>query len=259
MTPLKHTIIYMIVFCLIFLGLSYLVSVNKELVFYSANSAWISNDFLLSCFTGIFASLMVLITTEIYKFFQMRRSMEQWLFVQMVTIYSQLHIAEKSIQDSLSSTERVPTNLLHYLSYTIKQVTPGLRAFDFNPWFKTKSVNAIIKIIKRLHSNQLNNLETLANDCIYLEMAIGTDKIIEHGKGVFTPIITFVSPNTNRTLIALLNGIQNSKLQMVTNITELNTACNDRFHWSEAISQISSMPTIDSSLEGFWKRWEKAD
>lgn len=41
MTQLKRTIIYMIVFCLIFLGLSYLVSVNKELVFYSANSAWI--------------------------------------------------------------------------------------------------------------------------------------------------------------------------------------------------------------------------
>ena len=43
MTQLKRTIIYMIVFCLIFLGLSYLVSVNRELVFYSANSAWISN------------------------------------------------------------------------------------------------------------------------------------------------------------------------------------------------------------------------
>ena len=72
MTQLKHTIIYMIVFCLIFLGLSYLVSVNKELVFYSANSAWISNDFLLSCFTGIFASLMVLITTGYINSFKLK-------------------------------------------------------------------------------------------------------------------------------------------------------------------------------------------
>ena len=255
MTQLKHTIIYMIVFCLIFLGLSYLVSVNIELVFYSANSVWISNDFLLSCFTGIFASFMALITTELYKFFQMKRSMEQWLFMQMATIYGQLHIAETNIRNLLSSKESIPTNLLHYLSNIIKQLTPAMRVVDYNPLFETKNTKAIIKIIKRLHSAQLNNLESLANDCIYLEMAVCTDKIKEHEKGVFTPVITFVSPNTNRTLIALLKEIQNTKSQMTINIAELNAACNDRFKWSEVDSQISAMPTIDTSLEGFWARW----
>ena len=259
MTQLKHTIIYMIVFCLIFLGLSYLVSVNKELVFYSANSAWISNDFLLSCFTGIFASLMVLITTELYKFFQMKRSMEQWFFMQMATIYGQLHIAETNIRNLLSSKESIPTNLLHYLSNIIKQLTPAMRVVDYNPLFETKNTKTIVKIIKRLHSVQLNNLESLANDCIYLEMAVCTDKIKEHEKGALTPVITFVSPNTNRTLIALLNEIQNTKSQMTINIAELNAACYDRFKWSEVNSQISAMPTIDTSLEGFWARWEKAN
>lgn len=255
MTQLKHSILYLIVSCILFLGMSYFVSVNKELVFCSANSAWISNDFLLSCFTGIFASFMVLIATEVYKFFQIKRSMEQWLFMQMATIYGQLHIAETNIQKLLSSVESVPTNLLHYLSNTIKQLTPGMRAFDYNPLFKTKNEKAINIIIQRLYSAQLSDWESLANDCIYLEIAIGTDKIKEHEKGVFSPVITFSSPNTNRTLVTLLKEIQNIKSQITINITELNAACNDRFHWSEIGSQISTMPTIDTSLESFWARW----
>ena len=256
MTQLKHTILYLVTFCILFLVMSYFVSVNKELVFCSVNSAWISNDFMLSCFTGISASFMVLIATEVYKFFQMKESMEQWLFMQMVTIYSQLHIAETSIQSLSSSVENVPTNLLHYLSNTLKQVTPGMRAVDYNPLFKTKNTKTIIKIIQRLHSAQLSSWESLANDCIYLEIAIGTDKIKEHEKGVFTPAVTFVSPNTNRTLITLLKEIQNVKSQITIDITELNAACSDRFHWSEVSSQISSTPTIDTSLEGFWARWD---
>ena len=72
MTQLKHTILYLVTFCILFLVMSYFVSVNKELVFCSVNSAWISNDFLLSCFTGISASFMVLIASEVYKFFQMK-------------------------------------------------------------------------------------------------------------------------------------------------------------------------------------------
>lgn len=131
-----------------------------------------------------------------------------------------------------------------------------MRAVDYNPLFKTKNTKTIIKIIQRLHSAQLSSWESLANDCIYLEIAIGTDKIKEHEKGVFTPAVTFVSPNTNRTLITLLKEIQNVKSQITIDITELNAACSDRFHWSEVSSQISSTPTIDTSLEGFWARWD---
>lgn len=95
----------------------------------------------------------------------------------------------------------------------------------------------------------------LANDCIYLEIAIGTDKIKEHEKGVSTPVITFSSPNTNRTLVTLLKEIRHIKSQININITELNAACDNRFNWSEVGSQISSMPTIDTSIEGFWAKW----
>lgn len=256
MTQFKHTIIYLIGFCLIFLVMSYIVSVNKELAVYSANTVWIPKDFLISCFTGIFASFMVLIATEVYKFFQMKRAMEQWLFEQMATIYGQLHIAEKGIENLLSSDKDVPKNLLHYLSDTIKQVTPRIRTFDYNTLIKRKDTRIIIKIIQRLHSSQLSNLDSLANDCLYLEMAIINDNIKEHENGSFSAIITSGSHNTNKTLKALLKEIQNIKPLMATNLAELNAVCEERFHWSEICSQISSMPTLDTSLEEFWAKWD---
>lgn len=258
MTQFKHTIIYMIVFCLFFLVMSYIVSVNKELAICSANSVWVPKDFLLSCFTGIFASFMVLIATEVYKFFQMKRSMEQRLYEEMATIYGQLHIAENGIQNLLSSNERMPTNLLHYLSKAIRQMTAGMRTFDYNPMFKGKNTRIIIRIIQRLQSAQLNRLESLANDCIYLEMAIIADNIKGHENGVLSPIITSGSPNTNKTLIALLKEIQSIKPLITTNLAELNAACENRFHWSEFCSQTSSLHTIAPALEDFWAKWDQS-
>lgn len=84
----------------------------------------------------------------------------------------------------LSSRESVPSNLLYLLSYTIKQLTPAIREFDYNPLINNKKTKKIIGIIKRLLSSQLNNWDSLANECIYLEIAICTDKIDEHEKGV---------------------------------------------------------------------------
>ena len=87
-------------------------------------------------------------------------------------------------------------------------------------------------------------------------MAIIADNLNEHGNGVLSPVITSDSSNTNKTLIALLKEIQSIKPLMATNLAELNAACEDRFHWSEVSSQISSMPTVDASLEDFWAKWD---
>lgn len=61
---------------------------------------------------------------------------------------------------------------------------------------------------------------------------------------------------TNSIRYALLKEIQNLKPQIFTNLAELNAVCDDRFHWSEISSQISSMPTFDTSLENFWAKWD---
>ena len=125
MTQLKHTIIYLIILSMLCLAISYVISVNMEIGFCVINSRFISNYFLFTCFSGAFASILVVIATEVYRFIQKKKSIEQFLFSQLVFIYGQLQIANTNITNLLNNKGLVPDNLLGSLSNTITQITPS--------------------------------------------------------------------------------------------------------------------------------------
>ena len=52
----------------IFLIITYLITVNIESNFISLNTIWISNNFLLTVFCGVFASTLVVMFCEINKY-----------------------------------------------------------------------------------------------------------------------------------------------------------------------------------------------
>ena len=57
-----------------------------EIGFCAINSRFISNNFLFTCFSGAFASISVLIFTEIYRFIQMKKSIEQSVSLQYLAL-----------------------------------------------------------------------------------------------------------------------------------------------------------------------------
>lgn len=135
MTQLKHTIIYLIILCILCLAISYTISINMEIGFCAINTRLISNNFLFTCFSGAFASILVVIATEVYRFIQMKKSIEQFFFSQLAFIYGQLQAANTNITNLLYNKELVSDNLLNYLSNTIKQITPSLRSLDIILFF----------------------------------------------------------------------------------------------------------------------------
>ena len=258
MTQLKHTLFFLIILCLIFLGLSYAISINMEIGFCAVNSAFISNNFLFTCFSGAFASILVLIATEAYRFVQTKKALEQFLFGQLVFIYGQLQIANTNIHNFLSGNILVAENLLEYLSNSIKQITPSLRSLDYNPVIPNNRARVIKNIIIRLFSSEIPQLESLAGDCIYLPIAINTDKLEALQNGEPNPVVMSLSPNTNKTLKLLNDDILRLKALILIDITELNAVCDNRFHWNNIERQITQVPTPDSSLTGFWARYDKS-
>lgn len=70
MTQIKQTIIFLAILGFVFIGIAYAISVNMEIGIWSINSNYISNNFLFTCFSGAFASILVLLATEIYRFRQ---------------------------------------------------------------------------------------------------------------------------------------------------------------------------------------------
>lgn len=255
MTQLKHTIYYLAGLCIAILIISYLISINSEIHIWVLNSPWISNEFLFSCCIGIFASIAVLISTELYKSFQLQKSVEQFLFTQLAYLYGQLQITSVNISNLLSGNQIIADNLLNSLSYTISHLTPMLRSIDYNPLCHTKQVKIVSEIVERIRSSQLLEFDNLAVDCNYLGIAINTDKINSINNADLNHNITAKSPNTHKTLLALNKEIQQIKSKILIDITELNTVCDNRFHWNEVEQQISNTPIPDTTLTNFWNKY----
>lgn len=127
-----------------------------EIGFYTINSSLVSNNFFFTCFSGAFASILVLLATEIYRFIQVKKDFEQFLFSQLAFIYGQLQIAENSISKLLNKKELIPNNLLTQLSHTLSQITLSLRSLDYNTFISTKKSRIISGIIARLFATEIS-------------------------------------------------------------------------------------------------------
>lgn len=252
MTQLKHTIYLLASFGLVFLGITYAISVNMEIGFWPIDSNYISNNFLFTCFSGAFASILVLLITEIYRYVQNQKDFEGFLFSQLVLIYGQLQIAHTNITNRLNKPELIPNNLLNQLAYTINQITPSLCSLDFNTFISTHKARIINGIVDRLKSNEISLMNDLSRECLYLPMAIATDKMDLLNHGNHNPVITSESPNTRNVLMVLLQEISLMESKISFDITELNAVCNNRFHWNGLENAISNIQDSESSLEEFF-------
>lgn len=254
MSQIKQTIIFLLILGLVFLGIAYAVSVNMEIGFWSIDSNYSSNNFLFTCFSGVFASIIVLLATEIYRFRQNQKDFEQLLFSQLVGIYGQLQIAHNNITKFLDKSDLIPDNLLNQLAYTINHTTPSLRSLDYNKFISTNKTRTIKGIVSRLVSTEISQMDELSQECLYLPMAIATDKMDILNRGIPNPAITAESPNTQKVLKVLLKEISRLESRISFDITELNTVCDNRFHWNDLESAISNIPDTESSLEAFFSK-----
>ena len=225
-----------------------------EIGFLSTNSSYISNNFFFTCFSGAFASRLVVLVTEIYRFIQVEKDFEQFVFTQLAFIYGQLQIADTNISKLLNKTDLVPNNLLSQLSSVISQIAPSLRSLDYNTFISTNKSRIISGLIARLFSTEISQLDELSRNCIYLPMAISTDKMNLLRSGNSNPIITSTSPNVKKVLKILHKEISHLKSVISMDITELNVVCDNRFHWNAMEIGISNIPDADSSLEAFFSK-----
>ena len=87
-------------------------------------------------------------------------------------------------------------------------------------------------------------------------MAIHTDKLDASSKGEFKTVITSTSPNTQKTLDILNKEIIRLISQILIDLTELNTACDNYFHWNDVEEKLSDVPMPDTSVSAFFSEYD---
>ena len=125
---------------IILLIITYLITVNIESSFIKLNTIWISNNFLLTVFGGVFSSTLVVLFCEINKYLIDKKSTENQLFYQAMYLYQAMFIMLHNILDYQSHPEmQIPENIFDVTTQMIKSQVTCLQGIDYS-CFKKNSL-----------------------------------------------------------------------------------------------------------------------
>ena len=97
MSSNKTIIRFLCILAIVSLVLSYIVQLNIELGFYLPDSPWISNDFVFTVLTGVFASVVVALLLEIRQYQLNKAASEARVFYDSTILYAQLAVVKYTL------------------------------------------------------------------------------------------------------------------------------------------------------------------
>ena len=224
---------------IVFLILTYAVTVNSEGHYISVNSVWISNSFLITLFGGVFASMLVVVLCEIQKYLSTKASTEEYLFYQSLYLFQALMQMKTIIGDYLNHNEwPVPENLFDESIRMVQSEINALQITDyatFNHGEKTLMVEhgrfrvvTLPKIQPLLQGGTRLRLAINETDVEYLENQLAT-----HSYSGARKQITSNSPRVAQMLKNELDTISSAIGLVDTYISILNNYCKNRYKWNE--------------------------
>ena len=230
--------------CIVFLVLTYAVTVNSEGNFITVDSVWISNSFLITLFGGVFASMLVVVLCEMQKYWNSKTNTEQFLFYQSFYLYQALMQMKTIIEDYLNHNEwRISENLLDESVRMIQSEMNALQVTDYAT-FKHDE-NTLMVEHGKFRIETLPRIQPLMQSGVRLKLAINeTDmeylqnQLTTHTYSGASRKITAKSPKVAQMLNNELDTIS-SAIALVDNyISILNNHCNNRYKWNDVKSKL---------------------
>ena len=238
---------------LIFLVLTYAVTVNSEGHFISIDSIWISNNFLITIFGGVFASMLVIVLCEIRKYLSAKTNTEQYLFFQSVYLYQALMQMKTYIEDYVNHYEwRIPENLF---DESIRMIQCEMNALQLTDYVTFKYSNdSLMAEHGRFRIEALPKMQPVLQSGIRLKIAINKAIIDNLEKQLETHIyptsskqITSENLWVSRALNYELEIVSSSVLLVDSYIIALDNYCNKRFKWDEVKEKLVFMHLGDNN------------
>ena len=224
---------------IVFLILTYAVTVNSEGRFISVNSVWISNSFLITLFGGVFASMLVVVLCEIQKYLSAKTSTEEFLFYQSLYLYQALMQMKTIIGDYLNHNEwPVPENLFDESIRMIQSEMNALQITDYAT-FKHGEKTLMVEH-SRFRIDTLPKIQPLLQGGIRLRLAINETNIEYLENQLATHLysgarkqITSNSPRVAQMLKNEMDTISSAIGLVDKYISTLNNHCKNRYKWNK--------------------------
>lgn len=247
------TIKYILLLSVVFLLLTYSISLNDENKWMVLNTPWISHNFAFAIIGGVFASLLVILACEIQNYLIIKRQTEDYIYSQLYALYTQITIIYYNTKRQLYETNTpVPPNMIEGLADKGLVCLNNLTSVGYVTFGKGKTIE------KQLFHYKVEYgmlIRSFLQNTIFLKMAINEDKIamLRQGRDEF---VKSSSPKTN----LVLEKLNKESTEILTFIEEsmetIDEECENRYHWDEVKRSIilGEENFVSADLDSFLRK-----
>lgn len=243
---------FLTVLSVVFLLVTYSISLNDENRWIILNTPWLSNSFAFAIAGGTFASSLVVLACELQKYQSIKRQTEDYIFRQLFSLYAQVTIIHYNTKRQLNDISTpVPNNLIDKISNRGKMVLTSLSSIEYYTFCKH---NAIKKQLVQYRGKSGTRIRLFLQNSVFLKMAINEDKIALLKQGRDVPI-TSDMPKTHQTLKKIFDDSSVVLSFIEKSLDILDKKCNNRYHWAELKRNVISVEEnyVSASLDEFLK------
>lgn len=221
----------------IFLAFTYLITVNMKSDFIHLNTIWISNNFLLTVFGGLFTSTLVVLLCEFNKYMIDKENTEDQLFCQTLYLYQALFLMQHQILDFQEHSDaQISENLLDSTTHTIKNQVYYLRTLNYACFKKNNDIEKRYILFK---TNTHIKFAFLENGMNLLRCAILKERIDNYKSQKSNPdYITASSSRVAKVLSDQMDILTPLLGEIEQFLTSINDNCKNRYNWNEIHKQI---------------------
>ena len=245
-----NSIKYIMLLSLVFLLLTYGISLNEDNQWLVLNTPWISNNFAFALAGGTFASLVVILACEIKNYCLLKHQTEDHLYSQLFALYTQITIIHYNTKRQINEINTpVPNNLIEEIANRGLLYLNNLVSIDYTTFSKCNT----IKVVLNQYSGKKGmRIRTFLQNSVFLKLAINEDKLnmLKQGKN---EMVISSSPKTNLTL-KKIHKDSSVVLTFIENSLDIvNKECKNRYHWKEVERNVISGEEnfISADLDSF--------
>lgn len=209
---------------------TYCISLNDENRWFSLNTPWLSSNFAFAISGGSFASLLVMLTCELQKYHIIKRQTEDYIFVQLLSLYVQVTIihynTRRQLNDILSP---VPSNLIEDIANRGKMCLTGLSSVEYFTFYKP---DAIKKQLIQYVGGSGMLIQSFLQNTLFLKLAISEDKmdLLKQGE---CKLVTSQNSKTHQTLKKIFDESSIILSFIEKSLEIIDNKCNKRHHWCD--------------------------
>ena len=150
---------------------------------------WLNSNFLFSVFSGVFASFIVILITEIKKYFDNKSIAENCIYSNCVGLYTELTVQIKQLDMYLKNRDELfPGAILEHRMPWLSSYNNNLRLIDYTT---IRKKNALFHRFTSFVQQEVPKVEHHIGYCSNLQIAVNQTQIehLKQGTMAYNPTI----------------------------------------------------------------------